>query len=184
MANKLRSGTDRPTSSTLPRRPYLAVFPKLVAHRFSSRDRFGFFALYIRFSAILPRHKDKQTSGKQHKQSKERVVICSLQIDPHTAEVRLIEIDSRGNEISDADRKKPKGHHRALHLSWSLGVGEFETGNRYHHFSSGEQNVPRQLPKNVRLRSGVELQLNPPKHDERQRRNEETDADLAQWRER
>ena len=115
----------------------------LAARGLLSRERFRFFALYIGFSAILPRYKDKQNRGNQHERSKKRVVICSLQIDPDTAEVRFIEIDGRSNEIPDAHRKKPKGHHCALHLSWSLGVGEFETGNRYHHFPSGEQNVPR-----------------------------------------
>jgi hypothetical protein len=118
------------------------AFAILATHGFGSRD-LRFRPLDIGFSVILPRYKDKQNRGNQHERSKKRVVICSRQINPDTAEVRFIEINGRGNEIPDADREEPNGHHCALHFSWSLGVGKFETGNRYHHFSSRKQNVPR-----------------------------------------
>ena len=51
---------------------------RLAAHRLRSRQRFGLLSLDIGFATVKAGNKHKQNRGNQHKQRKERVVICSL----------------------------------------------------------------------------------------------------------
>ena len=82
--------------------------------------------------------------------------------------------------ISKRDGEQPHRHEQTLHAIRRLGVGELEAGNRDHDFARRQDDVGDQLPVHTWTPAMINLELNPPDHNERERREKKADSDLPQ----
>ena len=132
----------------------------------------------------MARDEDVDHRSDEHEQGEESEVIRAFEIHAHRFEFRNEEADDRRNLIPERDRQEPHRHENALHSVWRLGVGKFQSGDRHHHFARGKDDVGEELPADLRAAAVIDVELDHPDHDERERGEEQADPDLANRRER
>ena len=116
------------------------------------RLRLGFF-LDVSLAIVEAGEEEEQHCRYNHNSDEAKKVLGAFEIIGD-------KVDECSEEVAQRDREEIGAHDERLQFLRSLGISEFEVGHGNHDFTRSQDQKREDLPKNMRVLSGIDSHFN------------------------